>query len=448
MSVPLGSRPSNCQCLVSLWVLFTLASFDAHAGDILYSQPVFAREDGAEFQVQMRASAPGTSWQEDGREAALLKVFIDDRYDQHVIVLGGAEETSYDFLVGPLNQGSHRLRIEWDNSWTPVLKHAPEIRALSLLALDRSDPALEPILRAPILYIRKDTWGHFSDVPLLLYWEAEDRPSLPRKIVYTAVFSNEDGGTDTELLMARWGRTTDIEWCFSYSSSEAYVREEFQGPDHKTSPFRGKKDAWHPILYDATTNNNFSDSLADAPEFRVRLVPAFVDLLHKSRESVMDRFPWTYRIMAQEITREKKIENPSDPLTAAISDPRNYAYLDICSGQRGTALFFELQLKGGSRWFSSDHGNPKARIGRSGCVRSTVELPPGVRAEDLRALRIQCLEALPDPNHEPVRSPEAEIQTVNKLFLLGEDYRPGPNLLGRLLRQRVTPGQSLTLPIR
>ena len=31
---------------------------------------------------------------------------------------------------------------------------------------------------------------------------------------YTAIFSNEDGGTSTRALMARWGRTTDIEYIY------------------------------------------------------------------------------------------------------------------------------------------------------------------------------------------------------------------------------------------
>ena len=28
------------------------------------------------------------------------------------------------------------------------------------------------------------------------------------------IWSNEDGGTNTPALMARWGRTTDIEWIY------------------------------------------------------------------------------------------------------------------------------------------------------------------------------------------------------------------------------------------
>jgi hypothetical protein len=31
---------------------------------------------------------------------------------------------------------------------------------------------------------------------------------------YSIIWSNEDGGTNTPQLMARWGRSTDIEWIY------------------------------------------------------------------------------------------------------------------------------------------------------------------------------------------------------------------------------------------
>jgi hypothetical protein len=35
--------------------------------------------------------------------------------------------------------------------------------------------------------------------------------------------------------------------------------------------------------------------------------PLPFDLSHASREEVMDRHPWTYRVMAEEMLREEKI---------------------------------------------------------------------------------------------------------------------------------------------
>ena len=45
----------------------------------------------------------------------------------------------------------------------------------------------------------------------------------------------------------------------------------------------------------------------------------------------------------------------------------------------------------------------------------------------------------------PVPSPAAEIRSVLRLFLLEKDYRPGQNLLERVVGRRLRPGQSLAL---
>lgn len=42
-----------------------------------------------------------------------------------------------------------------------------------------------------------------------------------RVLEYSLVWSNEDGGTDTPALMARWGRSTDIEWIYRVEVDQA-----------------------------------------------------------------------------------------------------------------------------------------------------------------------------------------------------------------------------------
>ena len=430
--------------LVLAWSCFWACSDYCLASDeLLYTHELVAAADDTEFLVQIEAGAPGTSWEESGRECGVLKVVIEARYDQHVLLFGGEHVTSYAFLAGPLPRGRHTLQILWDKTWTRDLQERPAVLSLRAAALDRKNEAQEPLLRAPILYLRNNTIGRFSDVPLILYWERQHSPS-PR-LAYTVIFSNEDGGTDTERLMARWGRTTDIEWCYSYTQDENNPIEQYQGRNHETLPFRGRKEGWHPILYDVTTNNNFSDSLSDPIDFRMRPAPVEARLEGRSRESVMDQFPWTYAIMAEEMIREEKLEYPADPGSPNVSDLRNYAYLDVCSEQRGTELYFAVLLKGNERWFRSDHGDPGSGIERSGCVRSTVELPPGTRPHDIRTLRIHCRPAPVPEGKMPVPSPAAEIRSVLRLFLLEKDYRPGQNLLERVVGRRLRPGQSLAL---
>ncbi len=417
------------------------------AEKILYSTELAATGDNEEFRVTIRARAEGTSWEIGGRECALIRVVVDGRSDQHLFLYQGPLEADYGFLIGPLNRGRHALRLQWDRSWTPELEVSPEVRQFDAQRIDRSDPAQEPLLRAPIVHIRSDTVGRFSDVPLLLYYETESRP--PGKLVtYSIILSNEDGGTSSERLMARWGRTTDIEWLYAVVSSGKEIEETYQARDHKSLYFRGDHQGWHPILYDVTLNNNFTDTLSDPASVRLRMVPTEADLAGRSRETIMDQFPWTYAIMAKEMEREGKLENPPDPKTAMLSDQRNYAYLEVCAQQKGTELYFDMLAQGQSRWFSSDHSDPKSRIERNGCFRSSIELPAGTRAEDLLLLRVNCSPAPVPEGGKPVRSPGVRIESVNRLFMLQPDYHPGPSFLAKKIDRRIRPGESLTIPIR
>ena len=56
------------------------------------------------------------------------------------------------------------------------------------------------------------------------------------------IWSNEDGGTNTPALMARWGRTTDIEWIYRVvlAPDGRIVSEHYQAPNHETKAFTGR----------------------------------------------------------------------------------------------------------------------------------------------------------------------------------------------------------------
>ncbi len=79
-------------------------------------------------------------------------------------------------------------------------------------------------------------------------------------IEYSVIWSNEDGGTNTPALMARWGRSTDIEWIYrvTLDPQGQIVSEVYQGPDHATAPFTGAKEGDHPLLQTSTINNNLT----------------------------------------------------------------------------------------------------------------------------------------------------------------------------------------------
>ena len=409
---------------------------------MVWSGTLTAGEEAREFHLHLQARTANASWAEAGRACGVLRLTVDGTYDQHLFLAAGRQWGDYDVVVGPVPPGNHELRLTWMRDWTPDLTTAPELRDIRIEPLPRKDPALEPVFRAPSVWLRADTIGSFSDVPLVLYWE-QQKAEAAERLVYTIIMTNEDGGTNTERLMSRWGRTTDIEWCYEYSLSGAARSETYQGRDHETLPFQGRHDGLHPNLYDVTRNNVFSDAPSGKQEVRVRPFPVYADLASSTRESVMDRFPWLYRVMAEEMEREGKLEWPADPLTGAVSDLRNYGYLEVCADQHGTELRFEVQLEGNERWYGSDHLDPKARIERSGCFRSSVELPPGTSAGQIRALRVQCLpEPLPQGD-APVSNPRAVIRSIGRLFMLRSDFVPGPSVLSWAGPASLKPGKSL-----
>ena len=77
-----------------------------------------------------------------------------------------------------------------------------------------------------------------------------------RTIEYTVIWSNEDGGTNSPALMARWGRTTDIEWIYRVrvdAAGNVARRRLPRRPNHEVLPFTGAKENDHPLLQTATS---------------------------------------------------------------------------------------------------------------------------------------------------------------------------------------------------
>ena len=106
--------------------------------------------------------------------------------------------------------------------------------------------------------------------------------------------------------------------------------------------------------------------------------PLTFDARTASREEMMDRRPWTYQVMADEMIREGKITEERKP-GQAINDLRNYVYFDISSNQTRAALSVAVKLKGDPVWRASDWGIANYRIDRSGNFRTTALLPKRAR---------------------------------------------------------------------
>jgi hypothetical protein len=235
--------------------------------------------------------------------------------------------------------------------------------------------------------------------------------------------------------MARWGRTTDIEWIYrvTLAADGSVVSAVYQAPNHETLPFTGAHEGDHPLLQTATANNNLLPVTDPAASSGYRF---FLDTERtlpagRAREAVMDAEPWTYRVMAQEVVREGRIEATPDPATPAVSDQRNYLFAEVDKDTAypspppsGSWIGTALEVKVSDRWYSSHHGTPDWSIQRDDPAATTIELPPGTGADDVEAVKAVAV---------PVGTPPAgwriDVRSLNRGFFLDAGYLPGPSFL-------------------
>src|SRR5262245_49007998 len=195
----------------------------------------FTASAESEALLDLTASAPGTSWSEGGAEAAVVTIYVNGQYNQDVILFAGARELTYQLLLGRVGPGEHGMRVEFNRKLSAAKATGVKIDDAKIITIDRKHPEFQAVARAPIIYARPDTVGKFSDIPLLAYYESE-RAGASDRLTYTVIFSNEDGGTQTTALMARWGRTTDIEWvCETRIGAEDEAKTIFQGANHQNT---------------------------------------------------------------------------------------------------------------------------------------------------------------------------------------------------------------------
>ena len=384
----------------------------------------FTTAQRAEVIATIKMSSPDADWAKRGQEAAVAAVRLDGKPNQHVILYAGPKRHGYRVSLGLLGPGEHEITVERDE------KHSArgaglEAHELEIEEIGTGSPQFEVYASSPILYARLNTVGKFSDIPLLLYCERSEG------LLYTVIFSNEDGGTSTRTLMGRWGRTTDIEYV--YRQPPGAVRAIVQGPGHQDVEFTGAYDGTHPVLMPVTDNNMIA-AAKDSP-LLFRLAPVLVDLTVASREEIMDRNPETYAVMAKELERENKLRPFGVAAGEKISDPRNYLFVDYSARLTNAAVTVAVQTVDGQIHLS-DLGRGDVAIHRDGNVRTTVELPPGTKREQIAGVSLHCRVVPPSKGETWAHSGSCVIDRVPKVFLLKEDYTPGPTILSR--REAVT----------
>ena len=390
---------------------------------------VFEAKSAGEAIAVVRASCERCDWAVEGREAAALRLSFDGKYSQHVLLNRGSGTWEYQVTLGPVTAGTHRIFVHLDPALSARDLGKVTVAGISTHVIPAgSDEHLAQAM-APFIYARPNTVGRFTDVPVFMWYEIVPA-AHGRQFRYSVIFSNEDGGTTTDRLMATWGRTTDIEYVYGATVDRdgKIVAEEFQGPGHEVPPFRGRHEGRHPLQWVSTDNNMVSES--GPTEIRYAPMPVKFDLTNASREVVMDAHPWTHVLASKEMVREKKLAEDAAAGSGIIPDPRRFWFVEACTDLQNAAVAFAVRAKdsaGETRWFDSDRGRPQFRIVRTGCFRGAVPLPAGTTAPD--AVRFKAYTLPPRANAPPVATtPSVVLTRVNRVFALDDGYLPRPSL--------------------
>jgi hypothetical protein len=385
--------------------------------------------------VTFTARCHGCDWSSAARPGTVVILAIGSDLRRHV-VLTGPGPTEYSVSLGHLEAGTYQLVDYRDSKWTPkgVFLETDNFRVTTVPAGSAEHRALA---YAPVLHPRPNEVGRFTDVPLVMWYET-DTTARGTRIRYSVIFSNEDGGTPADRLLATWGRLTDIEYVLGieFDQEGRVLEATYQGPDHKILPYRGIEPGRHPELWVVTDNNMVSDHGTTEPTFAP--VPIPFDLSATSREAVMDAQPWTYVVSSQEAFRERRVDKKPKPGSHRIFDPRRYVYVEACAETKDAALTFGVAVDGrnGPRWSESDAGQKAYRIIRqssefpNGCFRGAAALPADAADSPIRALRFRAYTRRTREGEAPIApgTAHATVLRVNKVFRLGPDFLPGPSL--------------------
>ncbi|MGH3390485.1 MAG: hypothetical protein ACRDOO_16585 [Actinomadura sp.] len=393
----------------------------------------FTVRDTGEAVIGFTVSAPGVSWAVTDAESAVVAVDVDGRHVTDLVV-PAAEPTVRSLGLGSLTRGRHRLTLRFfAESSAPGARRVVLSRTRIQAPSDQLALRHAPVVVGRTLPLLGDEYQNARTDTPLIGWHEELPATTPghRIFEYSVVWSNEDGGTDTPALMARWGRTTDIEWVYRVEVDADGDRVEgtgvYQAANHQTLQFIGTYEGDHPLLQTCTVNNNMCDAVTDPAPLRFFLDTTGTRPQDRAREVLMDRDPWTYPVMAQEMIREGKIETPSNPATPLVGDQRTYLFVEI-KKQTGTpagtgsvpGVSVGVRLKDDpATLYRSDHLVPSWSIERDVPAATTIELPEGTTAAD-----IASIEAVRQPMGVGDNGAPVTVTSINRAFFLDTGYLP------------------------
>jgi len=408
-------KPAKIERILSALGRMALALAFMLAGAVWAQTPASFRVADAQNEItaSIAMTAKGADWERKGSEGVLARILVDGKARGHAWVFGEAASEPVRVFLGQLPAGKHALSVEVVKAESAALPLA--VGKVEFEEIAPGDARYHAVANAPIIIARADTAGRFSDVPMTAYFERG------RDIYrYTVIFSNEDGGTSTRDLMARWGRTTDIE--FVYEVNPATGATLIQAKGHKEIPYAGSYEGRHPSLEVVTTNNMVAPGDA-AGKLDFRLLPEPIEL-NGSREVFMDKHAWTYAVSSKELVREGKLRKFGEIREETISDPRSYLVAELSSTPENSGIQVVAKLRSGGVRYGSARGIPENYITRSGWLRIAVELPPGTGMNDVAELMLDCVVTPDLKERKGVRDGSCGLAAPGRVMWLGEDYKP------------------------
>jgi hypothetical protein len=370
---------------------------------------------------------------------ASFALAVDDNPTEEILIFQGTGRHSYAAIVGPLSKGAHQLALIRSPFWPePVVR----LRDFTARVVTEADQDFVIVHHAPAIWARADTIGQATDLLLAMYVEQSREDDGSITLTYSTIFSNEDGGTSTRALMARWGRTTDIEWMYEVGlSARQVVRERFQAANHRTRAFNGTHVGAHPLIVVATLNNVFADT--GRTPVLLRPYPIRADLSDATRESVMDGERWMYRVMGRELADEGKIRLGNRlPSTGMIDDPRSYLYIEGKLTLRNAAVAAVVEDNAGI-FHTSNLGSLALSVARNGFVRLAVPAGEG----SARAIGWMCLSRQTSmEDDEMIQPSDCRIDGL-RAIRLNNSFEIEPVLLDRSAFQ-LAAGEMRTTAVR
>jgi hypothetical protein len=370
--------------------------------------------------------------------AVVVTLLLDRKYNQDIVLFKGQEEFTYQVSLGSVNVGKHTVEAIFAPKKSSIEAKGAKVKNFVINVIPDRDRQALIYQYSPILYGRNllqipGTYeNNYTDIPLLMYHTIDKDLDGNTTIKYTVIWSNEDGGTSTPALMAKWGRSTDIEWIYQVTLDPLgnIVSEAYHGFAHLKFPLIGSKEGKHPLLVTATINNvmmpvtvaNYSTG------YRFFLDPSPSLPQNRSREAMMDANPWIYSVMVGELLKEGKIEAIANPATPEVSDPRNYLYLEVnkttmhSHGLWGVrvGVAIAVKLKEDPQWYASHHYIPEWSIQRDRPAATTVELPFGTGRDN-----IEVIKAIAIPVEWTVSNDyKIALTNINRAFFLDNNYLP------------------------